>query len=444
MHKKFLLLITALQINLSIYSMAFAQNASKPDTTNQNVKPKAVMPTNIYNNNKIEPKTNQDKKKGEKQSEAKSSENLVQEIIDLNNADLSKYEKLSFEEEHLSFFLNDSISFEIQKFKQLIQTRGEELSNALNKYSENYNDTSKRNKLRPLIIDELRTLYKEEIAAKDSLENSNFQEKTKQKELVDKRKQLKDVQVKLKPQIDSLNKIIASVKETTVLRIKYNSAIYRVLVVPFSVSEIKIHANNKKQLQPLKSIWDTFKDKPYALLNAGMYEADGSAKGLLVINGKIMKNLDDVKKGFGNFYIQPNGVYYLDTMGRSFIVKSDDYKKLYSSKQSNSVLFATQSGPMLLIEGKSNPNFQITSTNKNIRNGVGIVENSANKIALFIMSDSPCTFYDIASLFRIFRCSNALYLDGAISKMYTDIKGIKTGSVSEGQLGPILSVSKKR
>ena len=71
-------------------------------------------------------------------------------------------------------------------------------------------------------------------------------------------------------------------------------------------------------------------------------------------------------------------------------------------------------------------------------------ENSDNKIALFIMSDSPCTFYDIASLFRIFRCSNALYLDGAISKMYTDIKGIKTGSISEGQLGPILSISKKR
>jgi len=444
MHKKFLLLITALQLNLSIYSLAFAQNASKIDTTNQNVKPKAVMPANISNNNKIELKTNQDKIKPEKQTEGKSSENLVQEIIDINNAELTKYEKLSFDEEHLSFFLTDSVSFEIEKFKQLIQKKGEAVNNALNKFAENYTDSSKRSKLRPVIIDELKSLFKDEVAAKDSLEISNFQEKTKQKEIFDKRKQLKEVLVKLKPQIDSLNKIIASVKETTVLKINYNSTSYRILVVPSSVSEIKIHANNKKQLQPLKSVWDTFKDKPYALLNAGMYEADGTAKGLLIVNGKILKNLDETKKGFGNFYVQPNGVYYLDTLGRSFVVKTDDYKKLIASKQANAVLFATQSGPMLLTGGKSNPNFQIASTNKNIRNGVGVVDNSDNKIALFIISDSPCTFYDIASLFRIFRCSNALYLDGAISKMYTEIKGIKTGNVTDGQLGPILSVSKKR
>jgi uncharacterized protein YigE (DUF2233 family) len=50
----------------------------------------------------------------------------------------------------------------------------------------------------------------------------------------------------------------------------------------------------------------------------------------------------------------------------------------------------------------------------------------------------------MASLFRLLNCSNALYLDGAISRMYTDIKGKKSGSLTDGEMGPIVSVSKKK
>jgi uncharacterized protein YigE (DUF2233 family) len=49
----------------------------------------------------------------------------------------------------------------------------------------------------------------------------------------------------------------------------------------------------------------------------------------------------------------------------------------------------------------------------------------------------------MAALYRMFNCSNALYLDGAISKMYTDIKGFKTGVLDDGNLGPVITVSKK-
>jgi uncharacterized protein YigE (DUF2233 family) len=438
MRNKFFLIVTLLELNLSFLSKANAQYTNRVDTTILNVKPKAIMPKN--NIDKIESKLNQDK-----HNEEKTIENLVQEIIDFNLTDLIKYEKLSYDEEHLSYYLNDTIFFEIQRIRQLIQSKNEDMYSALNKFKESNIDTSKRSKLIPLTINQLRTLYKEEIALKDSLENSNNQEKKKQKEFGDKSKQLKEIQISLKPHIDSLNMIIASAKETTVLRIIYNRVNYRVLIAHSDKSDIKIHNNSNKKLQPLKSVWDTFKDKPYALLNAGMYEIDGSAKGLMVVNGKILKNLDETKKPIeGNFYMEPNGVFYLDSLGRSFVEKTEDYKKKYASKLANTVMYATQSGPMLLTGGKSNPNFQIASTNKNIRNGVGIVDNSGNKITLFIISDSPCTFYEMASLFRLFRCSNALYLDGAISKMYTEIKGIKTGNISEGQLGPILSISKKK
>lgn len=39
-------------------------------------------------------------------------------------------------------------------------------------------------------------------------------------------------------------------------------------------------------------------------------------------------------------------------------------------------------------------------------------------------------------------CNNALYLDGAISKMYTNEKNASTGDLG-GQFGPVILVEKK-
>jgi uncharacterized protein YigE (DUF2233 family) len=70
---------------------------------------------------------------------------------------------------------------------------------------------------------------------------------------------------------------------------------------------------------------------------------------------------------------------------------------------------------MLLINGVINPNFTKGSINTNIRNGVGVLPNHR---VVFAISKQAVNFYDFAEYFKNMGCTNALYLDGAISAMY--------------------------
>ena len=144
--------------------------------------------------------------------------------------------------------------------------------------------------------------------------------------------------------------------------------------------------------------------------NAGMYLTDNSPQGLYVENRKELRPLDISKKKSGNFYMQPNGVFIVE--GNKVRVTTS---AAYSLKKGNPD-YATQSGPLLVIEGTINEHFTEGSTNLNIRSGVGV--NKEGK-AVFVISEGLVNFYDFAMVFRdSLQCSNALYLDGAISKMY--------------------------
>ncbi|PTT72029.1 phosphodiester glycosidase family protein, partial [Chryseobacterium sp. HMWF001] len=79
------------------------------------------------------------------------------------------------------------------------------------------------------------------------------------------------------------------------------------------------------------------------------------------------------------------------------------------------IKYATQSGPILLIDGKINPIFKKDSKNINIRNGVGIL-NDGNIV--LIMSKKEVNFYNFASVFKESGCTKALYLDGFVSRTY--------------------------
>jgi uncharacterized protein YigE (DUF2233 family) len=86
------------------------------------------------------------------------------------------------------------------------------------------------------------------------------------------------------------------------------------------------------------------------------------------------------------------------------------------SSVKGAIHFATQSGPLLLMNRKIHPAFSKNSLNKLIRNGIGI--SSAHQVVIAI-SNAPVTLYEFALLFRDYlKCDNALYLDGVISKMY--------------------------
>lgn len=190
-----------------------------------------------------------------------------------------------------------------------------------------------------------------------------------------------------------------------------------------------------KKLISLNNLRSHIENKGKKLLfatNAGIYLEDNSPQGLYVENRKQLRPLDKKKKvSNANFYMQPNGVFLL-TANEAKIVVTDRYPAY--SKQT---LYATQSGPMLVINGKVNSTFRKGSSNNGyIRSGVGI---NAQGQVVFAISNSGCNFYDFASLFRnVLKCPNALYMDGAICRSY--IPSLKRNQLG-GNFGAMIAVT---
>jgi uncharacterized protein YigE (DUF2233 family) len=164
-------------------------------------------------------------------------------------------------------------------------------------------------------------------------------------------------------------------------------------------------------------------------MNAGMYQPDYQAQGLFVSKGKQLQELD-LKDGEGNFYLKPNGVFYLDKKRTAHVMTTQEFRQ----KQPQAY-YATQSGPMLVINNRIHPAFTRGSRNKYIRSGVGVIDPDH---IVFIISNKPVNFFDFATLFRdYFGCPNALYLDGAISEMY--LPSLKREKL-EGNFGPLIGI----
>ncbi|UII20321.1 phosphodiester glycosidase family protein [Fulvivirga ligni] len=144
-------------------------------------------------------------------------------------------------------------------------------------------------------------------------------------------------------------------------------------------------------------------------MNGGMYLRDQSPQGLYIENGELKSEINLKNSTYGNFYMQPNGIFYLTENGDANVITTSEFK------HSSDVTYATQSGPMLLIKGEYHPKFMMGSSNLHIRNGVGILPNGH---VLFAMSKKPVNFYDFATLFKQNGCEDALYLDGFVSRTY--------------------------
>jgi uncharacterized protein YigE (DUF2233 family) len=166
--------------------------------------------------------------------------------------------------------------------------------------------------------------------------------------------------------------------------------------------------------------------------NGGMFEPNGAPKGLYIEAGDTLVPLDTISQrvGYLNFYLQPNGIFYLDKKGTAHVMTTQAFR--HKKPQAH---YATQSGPMLVIDNKIHPAFTKGSSNKYIRSGVGIIDPDH---IVFIISNKPVNFFDFATLFRdYFGCADALYLDGAISKMY--LPSLKREKL-EGNFGPIIGI----
>ena len=163
-------------------------------------------------------------------------------------------------------------------------------------------------------------------------------------------------------------------------------------------------------LKNLKNSLESKNEKLIFAMNGGMYLKDQSPQGLYVEEGTLIKEMDDKESGYGNFYLQPNGIFYLTTDQKAEVIPTSDFKI------DSTIYYATQSGPMLLMDGEYHPKLTKGSSNLHSRNGVGILPNG--KI-LFAMSKEKVNFYDLATLFKQNGCLNALYLDGFVSRTYS-------------------------
>ena len=147
-------------------------------------------------------------------------------------------------------------------------------------------------------------------------------------------------------------------------------------------------------------------------MNAGMYHANRQPVGLLVQQGQL-KNPLNTAQGDGNFFLQPNGVFAVDQAGQALLEPTAQFAR----RDPSALRWATQSGPMLLIDGEINPIFDPQSSAKRIRNAVGRIDATH---VVFVISAQPIRFYDLASLFKErLGCTDALYLDGSISALYS-------------------------
>ncbi|WET47433.1 phosphodiester glycosidase family protein [Chryseobacterium indologenes] len=183
-----------------------------------------------------------------------------------------------------------------------------------------------------------------------------------------------------------------------------------------------------KSINNLKNEVESRNEQLIFAMNGGMFEADHTPKGLYIENFKILKPIDTLQ-GSGNFYLQPNGIFYITRNHQPKITETKKYR------QSPDIQYATQSGPMLLMDGKINPLFQKDSKNLNIRNGVGILENGE---IIFAMSKKEINFYTLAQLFQKMGCKSALYLDGYVSRAYLPEKN---WFQTDGDFGVIIGIT---
>ncbi len=167
-------------------------------------------------------------------------------------------------------------------------------------------------------------------------------------------------------------------------------------------------------------------------VNGGMFDEDGKPIGYYVEGKDRTKELNRAD-GPGNFHLKPNGVFY--GTGSTWSIRTSDG---FYSNVGDRPEFGTQSGPMLVIDGKLHPEIAQDGPSKAIRNGVGV---DADGRAHFVISDKPLSFGVLARFYRDeLKTPNALFLDGNVSALWDPANDrLDLGAA----LGPLIIVEAK-
>jgi uncharacterized protein YigE (DUF2233 family) len=146
-------------------------------------------------------------------------------------------------------------------------------------------------------------------------------------------------------------------------------------------------------------------------MNAGMYNDAGAPIGLYIADGEEEQDIS-LNEGPGNFHMMPNGVFWQDENGAVHVDTSQTY-----AAEPRAARWATQSGPMLVIDGELHPRIQHDGPSRNVRNGVGVRD---DQTAFFVISSGVVSFGRFARFFRDeLECDDALFLDGNVSSLWS-------------------------
>lgn len=152
--------------------------------------------------------------------------------------------------------------------------------------------------------------------------------------------------------------------------------------------------------------------------NAGIYDQAFRPLGLHIEDGTTWRRLNTVRLPgtVGNFSMQPNGVFYVDQDGKAGVMTTAQWQSKPPAAR-----IASQSGPMLVVDGEVNASFDAKSNSRKIRSGV--CAPSPDSVA-FAISTSPVSFHRFGSLMRdALGCRDALFLDGSLSQFWTPQTG---------------------
>lgn len=203
--------------------------------------------------------------------------------------------------------------------------------------------------------------------------------------------------------------------------VDFASVHYRVVTLDLARADLGLHWRDPANGKPFATIealrqWGVAQHQELLFAaNAGIYDAANEPLGMYVEDGKQIKPLNTAhgNPASGNFSLLPNGVFWVDADHHAHVATTADFAAAHVAPR-----LATQSGPMLVINGAVNPHFDVDSDSAKWRSGVCAPKPGE---ALFVVSTAPVNFHAFATFFRDkLHCRDALFLDGTLSQIYVN------------------------